>query len=933
MSRFTVDTSADSGYQATETISGTRTGTSLRNISSVVSPLTMDFFQDIDVTNLQDAILFVPGTDEDPRAYNSLSNNPVSTRIRGFLATGNLQDYFPSDVTSDIYNLERIDLNRGPNSILYGIGSPGGGYSAVTKDARFRNFGEVQARFEDTDSYRYSLDINQQLIKGRLALRLATMTQDDISFRKPSSVRETRVYGAINYLVVRRPNYEASLRLKGEHQSADASVPFWNTAQDFVTAWQDAGSPTLSNTGTIVGAFPAGTQQIANSNQITVVNNSAVAVPTYIYGRRASSAATRIPGTTINTRLGVPGTGAPLIPGTSDPIPAELNYFGLSRGFTQDSHRVSAFFDQTFFKNIAVQLAYYRQDSERNWIREGGGSDIRVDVMEFLPGGVPNPNVGQLYTQGVFRDQPQQRIDEVFRLSVSGEWDLTKRSRWLGRHRLSFLFEDSSGVLGLNDRYEVNLASTQFANNLPAFANRIVRRSYLFAGAGNTWLGDTRFRDVTPVSGTIAAGSVGQAGQAYQSGFVTFRVSAQEAKTTSWVTALQSFFLDDRLVLFGGIRGDKLENLLFDQAYVTAETRNGVLPDWRTVPLLSDPSANLNETTPTYGIIARPLPWLDVFYNYSKVLSTGAARNDVFDRALPFPEGDGWDAGVRWSLLGGQFTGSVSYYEAAQTNIPDFQAQFIIGQLENLTSGLNELAAMPGSGVPVADYEALNVVRGTNAIDTLDNTAHGVEAEIVYNPSRSWRIAFKAARKLNSNTNVQDRTLDYWNQNIYPLRASLPGDAVLPGTGTTISEAFDNFDQQFNTIKYSREGTLQARLSEWSYSTVTNYSFTDGFLKGFSVGGSVRYDSSPFLSALIDGTTSRFTGDYVRSPSRTIAGMNVGYNWRLSNRRTLNFRFAVSNLFDKDGFEPTNADSVTGVVTAVRPMMPRAWSFTTTLRF
>jgi iron complex outermembrane recepter protein len=933
LSAFVVNTEADNGYQATETISGTRTGTSLRDISSVVSPLTKDFLADIDATNLQDAILFVPGVDEDPRPYNSGNNNPVSTRIRGFTNTNNLQDYFTTDVTVDVYNIERIDLNRGPNSILYGIGSPGGGYSAVTKDARFRNFGEFQTRFEDTDSWRFSMDLNQQIVKGKLAIRLAAMSQDDKSFRQPSSTKETRLYGALNYLVAKQPNYEASFRVKGEKQTADASVPAWNTATNFVTAWQDAGSPTISTKGTVAGAFQAGTQQIGSSNNIIVINDSAVAVPTFIYGRRASSAVTRIPGTTISARLGVPGVGDAFIPGTSDVLPAELNYFGLARGYTQDSHRVSAFFDQTFFKNIAVQVAYYRQNSERNWQRQGGGGDVRVDVMEFLPDGTPNPNVGKLYTDGIFRDQPQQRIDEVFRISASGEWDLTEKNRWLGRHRLALLYEDSSNVFGLNDRYEVNVASTQFASNLNAGANRIVRRSYLFAGSGNTWLNDTKYRDVAPVSGTIATGSASQAGRDYQSGFVNSRIVNQEAITKSWVAALQSFFLDDRLVLFGGIRGDKLQNLVFDQAYVTANTVSGVLPDWRSVPLVSNPSSDLNETTPTYGVIVRPFKWLDIFYNRSEVLATGASRSDVFDRPLPFPNGEGFDTGVRWSLFNGQLTGSVSYYEASQQNIPDFQAQTIITQLENFTSGLDQLAATPGSGVPVGNYKSLDVVRSTNSIDTLDNTAHGLEAEIVYNPSRSWRIALKAARFLNSNTNVQDRTLAYWNEKIYPLRSSLPGSAVLPTTGDTITEAFEDFDQQFNNIKYSREGTLQARLSEWSYSAVTNYQFFEGFLKGFSVGGSFRYNSSPFLSALIDGNTRRFTGQYVRSPSRSIVGLNLGYQWALSSKRTLDFRFAVSNLFDKDEFEPISADSRTGVVSAVRPMTPRAWSFTTTFKF
>ena len=77
LSPFTVNTSLDEGYAATQTMSGTRLATNLRDVASVVSPMTIDFLKDIDATNLQQAILFTPGTDEDPRPYNSQNNNPV----------------------------------------------------------------------------------------------------------------------------------------------------------------------------------------------------------------------------------------------------------------------------------------------------------------------------------------------------------------------------------------------------------------------------------------------------------------------------------------------------------------------------------------------------------------------------------------------------------------------------------------------------------------------------------------------------------------------------------------------------------------------------------------------------------------------------------------------------------------------------------------
>ena len=934
LSPFTVNTSLDEGYAATQTMSGTRLATNLRDVASVVSPMTIDFLKDIDATNLQQAILFTPGTDEDPRPYNSQNNNPVSTRIRGFVMTGNSQNFFPSHITIDRYNIDRIDINLGANSILYGIGSPGGGFSANTKNALFRNFGEVETRWDEFHSSRYTLDLNQQLVKKRVAIRVAALTQDEEQFRTPASNKEKRLYVAATLNVLKRDSYEISLRLQAERQYSRASVANWQTPNDFISAWAAAGSPTWNLPGLVVGNFSAGMQQNPDATNIVVTTGgTAELTPAFVYGRRPSSVVTSIPGTAITARLGVPSVTVPMIPGTTTAVPAELNYFGPARGYTLDTGSQSLFLEQTFFNKVFTELAYYRQDSNRNWIREGGGGDLRVDLLNFLPDGTPNPNRGRLYTQGIFRDQPQESKAEVLRLTASTEVDLNKRSKWLGRHRFGLLLEKSENLLGLNDRYEVNLLTQVNQSNLVTAANRIVRRSYLFAGHGDVWQSATEYRDVSPVSGKVGTASASQAGNDYLSGMVNSRIQTDITNVRSWVASLQSFFLQDRLLVFGGIRGDKLSALALDQNYITANTRAGVLPDWRTVPVVDTATSSLTDSTFTFGVIARPLPWLDVFFNKSEVLALGTSRPDVYNNPLPFPKGLGNDVGIRWTLLNGKLTGSFSLYEAAQTNSPDFQAQTIITQLATLTDGLGILAAQAGSGVPVRDYNALKVIGGTNAVDTLDNTSHGFDAELVYNPMPNWRWSVKFSRSINKNTNVQDRTLAYFNEKIYPLKAILPQTAVIPGSGQTVADSFVKFDQEFNTIKYSRDGTLSQRMSEYSAAAVTNYSFRGGRLKGFSVGGTARFSSEPYVIALLDATTGAFTGRYVMGPDRTLIGVNLGYSRKLGRRVICDLRLSISNCFNQDGFEPIGADAKTGVITGVRPLTPRNWSLSTAFRF
>jgi hypothetical protein len=288
---------------------------------------------------------------------------------------------------------------------------------------------------------------------------------------------------------------------------------------------------------------------------------------------------------------------------------------------------------------------------------------------------------------------------------------------------------------------------------------------------------------------------------------------------------------------------------------------------------------------------------------------------------------------LRWSLLNARLTGSFSYYVAAQKNSMETTAQTIITQLQNFTDGLTILATQAGSGVPSGSYSALAVIGGTNAADTIDNDAHGFDAEMIFNPMPNWRWSVKFSRMLNKNSNVQERTFAYFDERIYPLRTRLPGTAVLPTTGKTLSEAFLDFDREFNTIKYSREGTLAQRLSEWSGSLVTNYSFRQGRLKGFSVGGWFRYNSEPYLNALLNPVTGVFTGKYVRGPRRTMAGLNLGYTRKLMAKLELDVRLSINNLLARDAHEAFQADATTGVITSVRPVAPRSWALTTGIKF
>ena len=63
LSPFQVDSQGDTGYQATNSLAGTRLNTPLRDVASTVSVVTKQFLQDTGSTDLQELLVYTAGTE------------------------------------------------------------------------------------------------------------------------------------------------------------------------------------------------------------------------------------------------------------------------------------------------------------------------------------------------------------------------------------------------------------------------------------------------------------------------------------------------------------------------------------------------------------------------------------------------------------------------------------------------------------------------------------------------------------------------------------------------------------------------------------------------------------------------------------------------------------------------------------------------------
>ena len=113
----------------------------------------------------------------------------VGNRIRGMAAADMSVNFYPALnlVPFDSYNTQSLDINRGPNSMLFGVGTPAGMVNQTTAQALLnQNNGSVSAQVASWDGFRATLSVNRSLIENKLAINVAAVYNETGFERKPS---------------------------------------------------------------------------------------------------------------------------------------------------------------------------------------------------------------------------------------------------------------------------------------------------------------------------------------------------------------------------------------------------------------------------------------------------------------------------------------------------------------------------------------------------------------------------------------------------------------------------------------------------------------------------------------------------------------------------------------------------------------------------
>jgi iron complex outermembrane receptor protein len=140
------------GYNATRSSAATKTGAPINETPQAISVIGAQQIRDQAATTIDEATRYAPGVHSQTFGQDARNDwfliRGFSEQNTGYYLDG-LQLLSPASAFAtyklDPWGVERIDIVRGPASVLYGGADPGGIINAVSKMPTFTNFGTLQA--------------------------------------------------------------------------------------------------------------------------------------------------------------------------------------------------------------------------------------------------------------------------------------------------------------------------------------------------------------------------------------------------------------------------------------------------------------------------------------------------------------------------------------------------------------------------------------------------------------------------------------------------------------------------------------------------------------------------------------------------------------------------------------------------------------------
>ncbi|NUR22793.1 TonB-dependent siderophore receptor [Frateuria sp.] len=197
-------------YHASDAVSATKIDAPLRDVPQTVNVVPASVLRDQHASSIQDALKNVPGV-----SFSTGDGQRDQVSIRGFTA---IADQYVDGIRDDalyfrdLSNIERIEVLKGPASVLYGRGSSGGLINRISKQPG-SDGGEVALSYGSWADRRGELDIGHRFGNDGNAWRLTGAMEDANGYRDPQFLRRQ----AIAPSLLLHPGRDTTLLLQADY--------------------------------------------------------------------------------------------------------------------------------------------------------------------------------------------------------------------------------------------------------------------------------------------------------------------------------------------------------------------------------------------------------------------------------------------------------------------------------------------------------------------------------------------------------------------------------------------------------------------------------------------------------------------------------------------------------------------------------------------
>jgi len=656
---FVVSSDQDEGYYSANSTSVTRTNTLVKNSPISMSIVNEQLLDDLNILSAEDLAMVSASIDEDPNGF-SLDR----IRIRGFRNSFSRFNFFKRNLPTDPYNIARVDIIKGANSLIFGQASPGGSVSNAPMLANFnKNTKALSVAVGNKDYLRSTFNANQ-IINDNFAIRVMAVHSEqgyDHQFKGNE-------LDALTVATTMRLTPKTQLRLHFEGVSATNRIPSrsmrdlteFDSAQrgDKYDGILSEGSASGSNTSYQVPFSPDWVEYLPEQVMDWIIDYTTN--PNDGQGRRNPMTGEFNP---VTSRQDLIDHYA---------LINSANYGSVSgpdRFNDRDGLFTMADFTHEINENLQLNLSMNVEQLDANSLTRESYGSIRVKDTVTEGNYNTQPNGTQyIRTFWTKNDISTDRIGSRSSLVFKNDWFNAKNRIILGwdfnTQTKNERFDDQVPV-GAAFNPELNDINGAFLPTAKAYEihKEIDNANRAFEFISLSQFG-TADHDILNFDEIIDSEVVGEGVNGDPAEWALSKTSFSKVNSNSLWFADQSEFFNGRLHTLMGLRYDyiQIDSSLRKVSYFGYDPG---FDDGRN----NKTSVTYDKLNPTIGGLFWVNDKIGIFANYAQSIETpsGTQRTPLAEMAPP-ELGEGIEFGVRFDLFNGKLDGQLAYYSITKEN-------------------------------------------------------------------------------------------------------------------------------------------------------------------------------------------------------------------------------------------------------------------------